>query len=374
MSATATFEGPAPLVRAVRIAPRILHVDGGRHWAGGQNQVRLLMRELATMGVEQLCLCPAGSPLHTRLIAERLPVRGVTWRRGSDPRAFVAVASELGRWQLVHCHDAHALQVALIPAKLRGRPVIAHRRVCFRTRPLKWNRAARVIAISEAVRAVLVESGVRPRIIRKIHSGIDVAEVRALDAPAQSLRSLLGIGPSEVLAGNVGTLLEFKNQTLIPAAASHAADTHWVIVGEGPRREVIEQAIAAAGVGERVRMTGALADARRYLRDLDVFVFTSKGEALGTSILDAMALDIPVVAVDDAGPGEILAPVHASVGASLVPPDDAAAFAHAVERFRGDEGLRSRVLAAQRRRLDDFRIERTAEQTVGVYREVLGRA
>jgi glycosyltransferase involved in cell wall biosynthesis len=198
--------------------------------------------------------------------------------------------------------------------------------------------------------------------------------VRALDAPSPSLRSLLGIAPDVFLAGNVGTLLEFKNQTLIPAAAVHSEDTHWVIIGEGPRRPVIEDAIATAGVAERVRMTGALVDARRYLRDLDVFVFTSKGEALGTSILDAMALDIPVVAVDDAGPGEILAPVQESVGASLIPPDDAVALAHAVERFRGDEGLRSRVLAAQRRRLDDFRIERTAEQTVGVYREVLGRS
>lgn len=350
--------------------PSILHVDGGRYWGGGQNQVRLLMRELARAGVRQLCLCPEGSPLQDRLRAEGLPVAAIHWRRGSDPAAFLAIARHLGGWDLIHCHDAHALQLALLPARLAGRPIIGVRRVCFRTRRLKWNLATRVVAISGPVRRTLVESGVREGRIRTIYSGVDLEELAVLPAAEPSLRGQLGLAPEVFLAGNIGTLLEFKNQVLIPAAAAAAPAVQWVIIGEGPERGRIEAAIASHEVAERVHLTGRLPDARRYLSELDVFVFTSNDEALGTSLLDAMGRGIPVVAAADAGPAEVLKPVHADTGASLYRPDDPGALAAAVERVRGDTALAERMVARQRERLQDYRIQKTAAAVLDLYREI----
>ena len=350
---------------------RVLHIDGGRRWAGGQNQIRLLMRHLAGAGIEQLCLCPAGSPLAARLERERLPVHTLTWRRGTDPRAFAAIARAVRVFDLLHCHDAHALQLAIAPARLARRPVVAARRVCFRTSGMKWNLATRVIAISDAVRRVLVESGVDADRIRLVHSGIDADEVKRLEPGRPSLRERLGLGPDAFVAGNIGTLLEFKNQTLVPRAAAHAADLDWVIIGDGPRRAAIEAEIESHGVRAAVHMAGSLPDARRYLAELDVFVFTSLGEALGTSILDAMARGVPVVAVEDGGPAEILAPVHARTGASLVPPGDAAALAAAVRRVRDDVELRRRMIDAQHERVRDFGADATARATFDVYCEVV---
>ncbi|HEX6560165.1 MAG TPA: glycosyltransferase, partial [Longimicrobiales bacterium] len=125
----------------------ILHVDSSRQWGGGQNQVRLLMRELAGTDLRQLCICPQGSPLAARLAAESLPVRPVPWRMHLDPRALLAITIALGDCDVVHCHDAHALQLALLPARARRRALVASRRVRFKTSPLTWNRADRVIAI-----------------------------------------------------------------------------------------------------------------------------------------------------------------------------------------------------------------------------------
>ncbi|MGH7505833.1 MAG: glycosyltransferase, partial [Longimicrobiales bacterium] len=252
---------------------RVLHIDGGRRWAGGQNQVRLVMRDLAKRAVlEQLCLCPSGSPLAERLRDEGLAVVPIVWDHGTDLQAFRAIAPRVRGFDIIHCHDAHAFQLALIPAKLRRRPIIAARRVCFTTRPLKWNQATRVVAISEAVRKTLLESGVREERIRIIPSGVDVTELRALLPLDPPLRRRLGIERRRFLAGNVGTLLEYKQQTLIPQAAARLRDVHWVIVGEGPRRAVIENSIVAHGVGAHVHMPGNIADARRCLRELDVFV------------------------------------------------------------------------------------------------------
>jgi glycosyltransferase involved in cell wall biosynthesis len=351
---------------------RILHIDGGRRWAGGQNQVRLLMRALADEpAVEQLCLCPLASPLADRLRAEALPVEPIVWRRGTDVRAFGAIARRVRDFDVIHCHDAHAFQLALVPARLRRRPILAARRVCFDTRPLKWNQATRVIAISDAVRTVLLDSGVRAEKIRTIPSGIDPGEVRALPAAEPSLRARIGVPADAFLAGNVATLLEYKEQTLIPAAAALAPGVEWVIVGEGPRRDAIERAISEHDVAARVRLAGDVPDARCCLRELDVFVFTSRGEALGTSVLDAMAAGVPVVAADDAGPAEVLGPVHAHTGATLYPPGDAPALAALVRRLRDDPAARAEAAARQTERLRDYDVARTAERTLALYREVL---
>jgi glycosyltransferase involved in cell wall biosynthesis len=350
---------------------RVLHIDGGRYWGGGQNQVRLLMRELSRRHIEQLCVCPIGSPLEARLRRERLPVVGVTWRTGNDPRAFASIARLVRGWMLVHCHDAHALQLAIVPARLARVPVVASRRVCFRTRALKWNLATRVIAISDAVRRNLVDSGVHEERIRKVHSGVDLHELATLEPASPTLRERMGIDRATFLAGNVGTLLGFKHQTMIPRAAVHSDSILWVIVGEGPQREAIERAIEENGVTDRVRLCGALPDARRYLEELDVFVFTSRGEALGTSILDAMARGVPVVAADDAGPAEVLGPVHERTGASLFAADEPGALASAVRRVQEDPALRDRMVACQRQRIQDFRIETTVDDTMGVYAELV---
>jgi len=351
--------------------PAVLHLDGGRVWAGGQNQVRLLMRGLERRGVRQLCLCPAGSPLEARLEAEGLPVRGVPWRGGLDPRAMVAIARAADGYDVVHTHDAHALQVAILPARARRVPIVAARRVHFQTSARKWNLADRVIAISETVRSALVRSGVDPARIRPVPSGIDLAELTALPPLRPSLRERLGIGADGFLVGNIGHLHRYKGQAVIPPAAARLPGVHWAIVGEGPLRAELEAAIAGHGVKGRVHLAGFVPDARRALREMDVFVFASVDEPLGTSVLDAMAAGVPVIGADAAGSREILAPVHEATGTSLYPPGDAERLAELVALLRAEPAARDAMVAAQYARLEAYRIERTVEATLGVYEELI---
>ena len=364
---------PRPQSFAARPAavPSVLHIDGGHGWAGGQNQVRLLMRELQMMGMRQLCICPKDSPLQQRLELEGLPVHGIKWRGGADPRAVLSIARHMGAYHVAHCHDAHALQTAIIPAMAAGTRIVATRRVCFDTNALKWNRARRVIAISAAVRETLLNAGVKHEKIRLIYSGIDVQEVRALAAANPTLRSRVKLASNEFVAGNIGSLVGYKSQVLMTAAAALAPSVKWVMIGEGRERASIENAVAARGVSNNVILAGDIPDARRSLREMDVFVFPSVGEALGTSVLDAMAAGIPVIAAESAGPAEVLGPVHDETGSSLFPPGDAERLASLVMRVRDNLALRDAMVVAQNRRIEDFRSERTAMLTLDVYREVL---
>ena len=99
--------------------PSVLHLDSGSSWGGGQNQIRLLMRELAQAGITQLCVCPRNSALAKRLHDEHLTVLPIDWQGGADARAMWRIFRALPAFDIVHCHDAHALQVALVPARLR---------------------------------------------------------------------------------------------------------------------------------------------------------------------------------------------------------------------------------------------------------------
>lgn len=349
---------------------RLLHLDTAMHWGAGQNQVLLLMRELREHKVEQVCVVPAGSQLEARLRTDDLPVHGVPGLQGGRGR-FTWAAVRLGRGtDVVHTHNEGALSAGRWVSRLRRVPHVAACRVLSPRHPHRWSAADRIVAVSEVVREALVAAGVDPFRIAVIHSGIDAEEIRRLPPMVPPLRDRLGFPPDRFLAGAIGSLHAFRNQRLLPQAAARARDIAWVIVGEGPEHATIEAAIAAHGVEENVRLTGALADSRTALRELDVLVAPAAGEALGTGILEAMALDIPVVAADDGGPAEILQPVHLKTGASLFPPADPAALAALVLRLASDAELRTAVTAAQRKRVAEFSIRKNVRATIDLYGEL----
>lgn len=352
---------------------RILHMDGGRVWAGGQNQVRLLMRGLAEEGVQQLCLTPVGSPLGRRLADEGLPVREITWRGGSDPRAAFTATRAMSGYDIAHAHDAHALQVAIPGALLRRVPLIGSRRVHFRTRGLKWNRAARVVAISDSVRTALLRGGVAAERMRMIPSGVDTDEIVRLPPLDPGLRERLGLEPDACLIGNIGHLVALKGQALIPAAAARLPGTHWVIAGEGPERAALERSIVSHEVADRVHLLGPVPDARRILQELDLFVFPSTSDALGTSVLDAMAAGVPVVGADAAGPAEILRPVHAATGTAIFHAGDVTDLVRCMRQLLASPELKETARREQTARLRDFEWRTMVESTMRLYHELVTR-
>lgn len=351
--------------------PAVLHLDSSSGWGGGQNQVRLLMRELQRRSIKQLCLCPTDSPLAARLQAEQLPVQTIGWRGGSDPRAMWRIFRALRHYNIAHCHDAHALQVAILPAKLRGAHLIGARRVPFTTSAFKWNRAQRVVAVSHTVKDILVRSGVQPARIRVVHSGTDLQETRGVAPLQPSMRAQRGVADDAFVVANAAYLVSFKGQMVIPPAAALLPDVHWFLAGAGPLKEKLEAAIAQHGVADRVHLLGWLPDARQMLLEVDAYVSASTEDGLGNSVTESLALRIPVISADAGGGAEIVRPIQERTGAVLFEPGNSQALAAAVRKLR-DPQIRRAVLTAQDERFRDFAIERTAEQTLAVYGEVLG--
>ncbi len=188
--------------------------------------------------------------------------------------------------------------------------------------------AAKVVAVSDYLRRLLVESGFPPGKIARIYNGVDLN--RYATAAAGKLRSELGLSESTPLVGMVGNIRPSKGYEYFIEAARKVAealpDVQFVAVGEvdsqigGRLIELVRQ----YGLGERFRFLGFRPDVALVLRDLDVFVLSSTNEGLSIATIEAMAAGAPVVATQSGGPEEI---VEDGETGYLVPPGDAAALA-----------------------------------------------
>lgn len=359
---------------------RVLHLDTGRDWRGGQGQAWLLMRGQRERGVDVRLLAPAG-PLLERAAAAGFPARAWDPLGDLDPIAMAALAGTLRRDRpdLVHAHSARAHAAGAPAAWAAGRvPFVVSRRVDFRVArhaASRWKYRLpvdRYLCISRMVTDVMRAGGVDPEKLALVPSGIDFAALQAEAAPGRDLRAWLGIPAQAPVLGTVAALAPHKDHATLLAAApailAAAPDAHFVWLGEGGCRPALERARAARGLEARVHMPGFQADARALMRQFTVFVLSSHLEGLCTSLLDAQALGVPVVATQAGGIPDV---VEDGVTGRLAPPSRPEALAAVVSEVLGDPTGRSRRAAAARRTVLEFSAERMVERTLEVYGEVL---
>ena len=354
----------------------VLHVDTAATWRGGQNQVLLTAQGMAARGDGVAIACRAGGELEARARAAGaavvpLPFRGDLW-----PPAILGLARLLRRERprALLLHDPHAVSAGLVASRLAGRvPLVAVRRVDFALRgPLSRSKYAacdRVIVVSRAIGDVVREGGVLPERVRLVYEGVPD---RAPAPGGREALEALGVPRGVPVVGNVAALTDHKDHaTLVEAMAllrPRFPEARLVIAGEGELRSALEELVRARGVADRVVFAGFREDLDRLLPAFSVFCLSSRLEGLGTSLLDAMAFGLPVVATAAGGIPEA---VEDGVTGRVVPPCDPAALAGALADVLGDEGRRRAYGASGRRRyLERFTTDHMVDETLRVLEEL----
>lgn len=357
---------------------RVLMVDSERGWRGGQAQVLLLMRGLVAAGVDVHLAAPRRGVLFDR--AASVAVTRHDWepRAGAGLAAVVRLRSLITgmHYDIVHSHAsrAHSL-VALACVGLRARPRhVVSRRVDFsvgRGAFGRWKYRRSVdayIAISRGVADVLAAGGVPASRICIASSGVDLDKFERV-GDAAYLRTEFAITDNERVVGNVAALAPHKSQADFLRAAARVRtwrrDVRFLVVGEGELRAALESLAAELGIEDSVVFTGFREDALELMSLFHVFVMSSYLEGLGTSIMDAQAMGIPVVATRTGGIPEI---VEDGVTGLLVPPRDPASLARAILRMLEDDELRVSCVQAARRAADGYGYQHMVYKTLDVYR------
>ena len=174
-------------------------------------------------------------------------------------------------------------------------------------RQILWaaRHCARIITVSEALRARLLELGVNPAKVTTLRNGVDLAFFRP-SMSRDALRSELGIHGFTLLS--VGHLIERKGHDLVIRALAELPDVRLIIVGDGPLRRELAHLADQAGVAERVSWAGLRPQDElvRFYGAADALVLASSREGMANVLLESLACGTPVVATPLWGAPEVV--------------------------------------------------------------------
>lgn len=362
---------------------RVIHVSTAPTWRGGEQQIVYLYDEL-NFQVMQWIICVEGSRMEDNcLLYDR--------RYHSHPKtsslsfSFSKKLAQMVREHsidLVHAHDSHAHTFCILSSLLFGmkKPIVVHRRVDYPVSKswfsrFKYNypQIEKFICVSQEVKRVLDRSLKDSSKSTVIYSGIDTRKF--LNADRDSLRNLLTRIDDQTLIGNVAAITQQKDYfTFVEAAALIKArkdNVHFVVIGDGDQRREIEQLVREKGLKTHFTFLGYRKDVEVLLPGLDILMFSSEKEGLGTTLIDAMISGVPIVSTNAGGIRELLEDRKTAILADI---KDPGALAEGVIEIMENPELSEKLTAEAKDKAIDFDKHYMARNIYQVYREVLGEA
>ncbi len=369
-----------------------------RTWAlgGGHTILMSLMKRLPRDRFRILCVVYETPSGMDELLVRALQKEGLSvlderipWHSRFDARRArhaVRALVEKHRVDLVHTHDDQSnvliglgrdeMPCACVASAYgwwrRWLPLRSHAYV-FLEKRIALPRFELVITVSEDMRRRALQGRTPEDRVRVVYTGVDEAALRA-GASREETRARLGIPADALVAGTVGRVYVEKGHRFLFDAVHGLIDA-WpslrlLVVGSGPLLDELRRRAARCGLKDRVLFTGYYEDLPGALRAMDVFVQPSiLDEGLPTSILEAQALGVPVIASNVGGVSESLEEGRTGL---LVPRRDVRALRGALAALLADPerrramGEAGRALAARK-----FRIDRMIAEVAAIYEEAL---
>jgi glycosyltransferase involved in cell wall biosynthesis len=141
-----------------------------------------------------------------------------------------------------------------------------------------------------------------------------------------------------------------------------------VILGEGPQRSMLEEAVRSSTAATRIRLPGIAGNVGEWYARADLYVMSSHSEGFPNSLAEALSHGVPAVSFDcDTGPRDI---IRQGLDGLLVPPGDAEGLACALDRLMGDAVLRGFFAARAHEARERFSLERVAGMWEALFREL----
>ncbi len=355
----------------------ILHTETLKHWGGQQNRVLSEVTGLIKRGHRVIIACRIGS-----LLAQKARAAGVTvYEVNMVKRAHLVTIPQMINIirkegvDLVCTHSSVDSWTGGIAAKLAGRRLIRfrHNLYLIGRDPLTrfiYALPDRIIAISHAVKDVIAGCGIKTNKINIILDSVDSA---IFNQNEEGLRKELGIAPETMVIGNTSGFIGLKGQKYLLEAFNSIHDKYpCVLLLAGNLVEPFRSRYLShvrEDLRDKVIMLGHRDDIPRVLRTIDVFVYPSYLEGLGTALLEAMTVGLPV-AVSDIPTFRHF--IEDSVNGVYFRAKNAGSLADTVLSLMANKDLRVQMgKNARATALDMFSRDRMIDVTEDLYREVM---
>lgn len=364
------------------LVKRVLHIIDSLHLGGAQEVVLNLAtcgssrfrHEVATLhghGIYWDRLTQAGVKVHSLSPHKFLPayLASILWRILAD------------KPDILHCHLIPSNIIAKPLGALLGVPVIInhdhtndpHRidnKILLALDKSTNRFAHHIIAVAAACRDFLTtHESIPPEKISLVPNAIDLRRFSPGEASWDEARAQLGLPAASRIVAGVGRLNPQKNFALFLDIAAQLAprfpDLHFLLAGDGPEEQMLREKASALGIANRVTFSGYVADTRLVYLAADVLLMPSRYEGLPMTLLEAMAMGLPVVASKLDGIAEVIGDGGEGF---LVPSDDAALFVERTAALLADAELSSRISKNARAKIEaSFSVERMTSSVEDIY-------
>lgn len=360
----------------------ILHLSMAKSWRGGEQQIVYLFNELKNKSLSQIIACARNSPLEKYCIDNNIKYYslGNSFLYSVSNAAKIKKICKRDKIDIIHIHDSKAHTLAYISTILNNSvPLIVSRRVDFPVRnsffsKAKYNHSSvkKIICVSMAIEKIM-SNGINDKTkLQTIYSGIDIEKFSGIKKPSFELREQYKLDKNNILIGNIAAIAPHKDfHTFVDTAViivKKYPQCRFFIIGEGVLTGTIKSYIKSKGLENKVFMTGFQKNIKKLLLDLDIFLITSNTEGLGTSILDAFAAGIPVVATEAGGIPEIVK--HKGTGL-LAPVKDVEKLVENISLLIEENGLSELLSENAKQLVKQFSKTQTAQNTYYTYKEIL---
>ena len=355
----------------------ILHISSARSWRGGEQQIAFLIEGLNNLGITNHILAPKYSPLAQYPFGDSVHIH--TYKKLSSFNPIVSFTlksiAEKHNIDLIHIHDSHSHNY-FITAHALGMKINAFlsRRVDFiPSSKSKYNHRgiAKIICVSNYVASILAPIVKNNSKLCTVHDGVDLTKK---GKPITSLRKLLNIDPETKIIANISALADHKDYPTFVSTASaflkkHKEKSVFVIVGgDAGEMENVRALIAAENLEKNILLTGWIQNAHQLLNEVDVFLFTSKEEGLGSTLLDAMLYGIPIVSTKAGGIPEVIKHYHNGLLCNI---GDIECLSQGIIEVLDNKTLQKTLISNGLERVKLFSKERMASETLKVYQETI---
>lgn len=329
----------------------ILHTEWSEGFGGQEMRILLEVHQHLKQGHRVFLLAPPASPLLKTAKDQGIEVIPLKIRHAFDVQALWRIKKILQEKEIeiLNTHSSVDSWVASLAGKWAGVPVLVRTRHI--SVPAKSHSLNKVYSLPDGI--ITTGEQIRQTLIKGYHlaedhvfsipTGVDTD--RFFPRPPDfKLKRKLGL-PEEALVITLAAVLRAQKRHELVVAAAPAIlrkypQVRFLFVGEGPRRNLIEEEIRRNQMGSFFLMTGHRDDMPEILSITDIGLITSEAEGVPQFLLQAMAMAKPMVATRVGGiPGII----ESGINGLIIPPEDPQSLAEAVIGLLDDRAYGARM-------------------------------
>lgn len=360
----------------------ILHLSSEATWRGGEQQIAYLIDEHLKMGLNVMVACRSNSSFSEYCKKNNIshfdcPFNGsFDWKTVGEIKKICRE----NKVDIMHCHSGKSHALAVL-SYVRGNKtaIVLSRRVDFPIKSNPWAKwkynhksIRKIVCVSDAINSI-VKQGVKDQSkVVTVHSGIDFKRFENAKATG-FLRKKYSVDQDELIIGNTSAIAPHKDYftflNTVKILVDEGLKARFFIIGKGPMEDEIKAYCHELGLQDKVLFTGFLNNIEEVLPELDLFLMTSETEGLGTSLIDALAVGVPVLATAAGGIPEVIVDGFSGL---LCPVKSPVELAKSVNRLIADSDLKSQLVKNGKQHAQNFSKKETARKTLAVYNEILG--